>query len=205
MATKKTPEFQTETKKRGRPRKTETKPKSKPNPVDVIRPPKKLNGGVTAAATIEVPDGDNTKYTTFALCIAGLPTIDLHKPEQVKKRILDYFQLCADHDMKPQVVALSLALGIDRQRLWEIKTDNERQLPIPVESKKHIKQAYVILEMLNNDYMQNGKINPVSAIFLAKNHFGYRDQQEYVLTPNNPLGSDVDTATIAAKYDELPD
>ena len=107
--------------------------------------------------------------------------------------------------MKPNVVALALVLGTNRQRLWEINTDNERQLSIPVESKKHIKQAYVILEMLNNDYMQNGKINPVSAIFLAKNHFGYRDQQEHILTPNNPLGSDVDSATIAKKYDDIPD
>lgn len=182
--------------KRGRPRK---------NPVDVIRKPKKLASGANPITEITVPDGDNNKYTNFALAIAALPTINLHKPEQVKQRVLDYFQLCADHDMKPQVIALSLALGIDRQRLWEIKTDNERQLPIPAESKLYIKQAYVIMEMLLNDYLQNGKVNPVSAIFLAKNHFGYRDQQEYVLTPNNPLGSDVDSTTIAAKYDEIPD
>lgn len=32
--------------------------------------------------------------------------------------------------------------------------------------------------------MQNGKINPVSGIFLGKNNFGYQDKQEMVLTPN---------------------
>lgn len=189
----------TESKKRGRPR------KPKPNPVDVIRPPKKLAHGVSQIQDIQAPDGDNAKYTNFALAIAALPPISLHKPEQVKKRVLDYFQLCADHDMKPQVVALALALGVNRTRLWEINTDNAKQLVIPAESKQCIKQAYTILEVLNNDYMQNGKVNPVSAIFLAKNHFGYRDQQEYVLTPNNPLGAEVDSATIAAKYEEIPD
>ena len=190
-----------ETKKRGRPR----KPTDVADPMEVIRPPKKLKNGVTQNTVIELPNGDNNKYTTFALVVASMPAIDLHKPSEVKTRIFDYFQLCADHDMKPNVVALALVLGTNRQRLWEINTDNERQLSIPVESKKHIKQAYVILEMLNNDYMQNGKINPVSAIFLAKNHFGYRDQQEHILTPNNPLGSDVDSATIARKYDDIPD
>jgi len=190
----------TTTKKRGRPRKTPST-----NPVDVLHPPGKLNNGGIQNTVIEVPEGDNNKYTTFALAIAGMSAIDLNKPAQVKQRIHDYFQLCADYDMKPQVVALALALGTNRQRLWEINSGSDYQLAIPQESKQYIKQAYVILEMLNNDYMQNGKINPVSAIFLAKNHFGYRDQQEYVLTPNSPLGSDVDSTTIAKKYDEIPD
>ena len=53
--------------------------------------------------------------------------------------------------------------------------------------------------------MQNGQVNPVSGIFLGKNHFGYRDQQEHILTPNNPLGNDVDSESIARKYDDIPD
>jgi hypothetical protein len=52
--------------------------------------------------------------------------------------------------------------------------------------------------------MQNGKINPVSGIFLGKNNFGYQDKQEYVLTPNQQ-NSDTDPETIAAKYEELPE
>ena len=53
--------------------------------------------------------------------------------------------------------------------------------------------------------MLNGKINPVSGIFLSKNLFyGYADKQEFVLTPNSGLPEE-DAATIAAKYDELPE
>ena len=60
--------------------------------------------------------------------------------------------------------------------------------------------------------MLNGKINPVSGIFLLKNNFGYQDKQEVVLTPNNPLG-DYQTQEELAKryaqgvgeYDELPE
>ena len=40
------------------------------------------------------------------------------------------------------------------------------------------------MEILWENYMQNGKINPVSGIFLGKNNFGYQDKQEMVLTPN---------------------
>ena len=52
--------------------------------------------------------------------------------------------------------------------------------------------------------MQNGKITPVSGIFLGKNNFGYKDQQEYVLTPNQ-MGEIQDAKTIEAKYAELPE
>jgi hypothetical protein len=54
--------------------------------------------------------------------------------------------------------------------------------------------------------MLNGKINPVSGIFLSKNLFyGYSDKQEVVLTPNNPLGETRDPKEIEAKYAELPE
>ena len=51
----------------------------------------------------------------------------------------------------------------------------------------------------------NGKINPVSGIFLAKNLFtGYSDKQEFVLTPNQ-MGEAVSPEVLAAKYEELPE
>ena len=38
--------------------------------------------------------------------------------------------------------------------------------------------------------MTEGKINPVVGIFLLKNSHGYKDQQDVVITPNNPLESE---------------
>ena len=61
-----------------------------------------------------------------------------------------------------------------------------------------------MLEALWEDYMQNGKINPVSGIFLGKNNFGYLDKQEYVVTPNTGYQT-MSPEVIAAKYDELPE
>ena len=40
------------------------------------------------------------------------------------------------------------------------------------------------MENLWESYMNSGKINPVSGIFLGKNNFGYQDKTEYVVTPN---------------------
>ena len=155
--------------------------------------------------TIELPEGDNNKYTTFALAIMKLPKIDITDPQQLSTRLTEYFQLCADHDMKPGVAALALAVGMDRRRLWEINNDVAgRNLTIPEESKKIIKMAYNSLEVLWESYSIGGKINPVTAIFLGKNNFGYQDKQEYVVTPNT-LSQDTPVDVIEAKYDALPE
>ena len=154
---------------------------------------------------VELPKGDNNKYTTFALAIMKFPRIDIKDPELVGQRITDYFQLCADSDMKPTVTAMALALGLDRRRLWEINTDQRHQgVVLPEECKQMIKMAYNSLEVLWESYMTNGKINPVSGIFLGKNHFGYQDKQEYVVTPNT-MAPDTPVEVIEAKYDALPE
>lgn len=195
-----------EPKKRGRgrpPKYTEENPKPKKdekNPLEVIKAP--LNPRLPN--TVQLPDGDNNKYTTFALEIMQLPEINIRDPKQVQERVFTYFQLCADHDMKPGVAAVALALGIDRRRLWEINTDQEKQLVIPDSCKRIIKQVYNSLDVLWESWMQSGKINPVSGIFLGKNNHGYKDQQEYVVTPNQ-LGEAESPDVIEAKYDELPE
>lgn len=193
--------MENETKRgRGRPKNTEPKPKrDEKNPLDVIRQPVRRN----SAASPDIPEGDNNKYTTVALAVMQMPKIDYRDPEQLRNRIGEYFKLCADNDMKPGVVAMGLAIGLDRRRLWEIRSGASVNTTIPQECKDIINMAYDSLEALWESYMQNGRINPVSGIFLAKNHFGYRDQQDYVVSPGQ---GDVPTReTIEAKYDELPD
>lgn len=187
---------------RGRPRKyTEDNPKP-PAPktaTEIIRKPQNTN----SLMTLELPDGDNNKYTTFALAIMRLPKIDYKDPEQLQVRVLEYFQLCADHDMKPGVAAAGLAIGLDRRRLWEIRSGT-KNVVMPQECKDIINSVYDSLEVLWEGYMTSGKINPVSGIFLGKNNFGYQDRQEYVVTPNT-LSQDTPPEVIEAKYDALPE
>lgn len=180
----------------GRPRKN-----PELGPMEIIKKPAKNNYPTTPS----IPDGDNNKYTSLALAVMQLSKIDLKAPDTARGRIAEYFQLCADNDIKPAVSGLSLALGLNRRRLWEIKTDQDYQAPIHVTNKEAIKEAYDSLEFMWESFMQNGKINPVSGIFLGKNNFGYKDQQEYVLTPNGQGLSGADAETIAAKYAELPE
>ncbi len=175
---------------------------AKKTATEIIRKPKNTNAVFVMP---ELPEGENNKYTSFTLAIMQLPKIDIKNPEQLRTRLTDYFKICADHDMKPAVAAMALALGMDRRRLWEIKTNQPGiNTSIPQECKDIIKMAYDSLEVLWEGYMTSGKINPVSGIFLGKNNFGYQDKQEYVVTPNQ-MAPEADPDVIAAKYDELPE
>ena len=148
-----------------------------------------------------IQPGDNSKYIRHALATLNLPPIDIANPQQVEERIEWYFGHCIDQDMKPTVMGMCNALGISRNtlRTW-YNEDFRATTHAPI-----VKRAYALLEELWEDYMLNGKINPVSGIFLGKNAWNYADKQEVVLTPNTGLPSDADVATIAAKYDELPE
>lgn len=187
---------------RGRPPKTEHTPKPSPKtPTEIIKKPTRTD----LPNTIELPEGDNNKYTTFALAIMQLPKIDYRDPKQLQARVIEYFQLCATHDMKPGVAAVGLAIGLDRRRLWEIRSGNHcRVSGIPQECMDIINSVYDSLEVLWEGYMTSGKINPVSGIFLGKNNFGYQDKQEYVVTPN-AMSQDTPVEVIEAKYDALPE
>jgi transcriptional regulator with XRE-family HTH domain len=131
----------------------------------------------------------------------NLPTIDRKDPQQVSDRINLYFTRCCEADIKPSVAGLANALGVQRQAIWDIRSGNDLRGFSP-ESADLIKKAHGILGELWEDYMQNGKVNPVAGIFLGKNHFGYKDQQEVVVTPNNPLGDETSTEEIAKRIAE---
>jgi hypothetical protein len=73
-------------------------------------------------------------------------------------------------------------------------------IDLPTPTVDSIKRAYDFLENLWENYMHNGKINPVSGIFLAKNNFGYQDKVEHVLTPNMNNDSDYSADDIRRRY-----
>jgi hypothetical protein len=148
--------------------------------------------------------GDTTKIVQTNMKFMLLPKVDLRKPEEVQQRIVEYFNIYAEADMKPTVAGMAMALDVDRRRLWEIKTGNYVNVggykDLPIETVDCIKKAYEILESTMESYANAGKINPVMAIFMMKNHFGYQDKTEYVLTPNQKQESDYDADEISKRY-----
>lgn len=133
--------------------------------------------------------GDNTKFTMIGLELMRLPEIDIRNIDEVNQRLDDYFMLMGERDVKPTVAGMAMALGVSRQSLWAIVNNapmgGKGNLPnLPADCTDSIKKAYHMMELMWEEYMVHGKINPVTGIFLAKNNFGYQDKQEMVLTPN---------------------
>ena len=170
----------------------------------VKKKPRGGNSPVIGDNGLMAEPGDNTKYLALGMKLFNLPPIDLKDPEQVNDRLNEFFKIHADADMKPTVSGMGMALGLDRRRLWEIKTGNfngnGKYSNLPTSTQDFIKRAYEYMEILWENYMQNGKINPVSGIFLGKNNFGYQDKTEYVVTPNVNNDSDYNKDDIMARY-----
>ena len=170
----------------------------------VKKKPRGGNSPVIGDNGLNLEAGDNTKYLALGRELFNLPTIDLKDPEQVIDRLNEFFAIHERYDMKPTVAGMGMALGLDRRRLWEIKTGNLKggtsKYDLPTLSLESIKKAYEYMEILWENYMQNGKINPVSGIFLGKNNFGYQDKTEYVVTPNVNSDSDYNADDIKQRY-----
>lgn len=184
--------------KRGRPRLSEEEKKDRAEK----RKTGELPPILRPDRTVQTNPGDNSQYLRHALASLGMPPIDISDARQVEERIQWYFVHCAEDDMKPTVTGLCNALGVTRDTLIAWRTGKYRE-----DSHQAIAaRAHAVLEELMEHYMQNGKVNPVSGIFLLKNLYsGYSDKQELVLTPNQPQLSDADREAIEAKYAELPD
>ena len=141
----------------------------------------------------DVQPGDNSKALGVIMQFNDLPVVDLKDSQAVKERIRLYMQMCYENDFKPTVSSLAAVLGFDRKSLIALINGYEcvgAWKNIPTSSLDIIKKAYSSMEQLWENYMQNGKINPVSGIFLAKNNYGYVDKVEHVVEAKATLSED---------------
>lgn len=150
---------------------------------------------------LQVDAGDNARYLQHSMEVSGLPIINSHNEHDVQQRITEYFNLCIKNDMKPSIAGLALAFHCHRNTLYEWA--NDRAPEMPHECRELYKQAYRLINAQMEDYMMDGKINPVAGIFLMKNNMGYKDEQEYLLTPNTVPEHSAEE--LIAEANQLPD
>ena len=173
---------------------------------EIVKKQKPLKGMAAAlAGDLGQEPGDNTRIVQTNMKFFDLPKVDLKDPEAVRERLVEYFKIYGEADLKPTVAGMAMALGIHRRTLWAIANDQPTgsdgyKASLPEESAHLVKKAYEMLEMSMEAYANAGKINPVMAIFMLKNHWNYQDKTEYVLTPNQKPKSDYDADEIGKRY-----
>ena len=101
---------------------------------------------------------------------------------------------------------MASVLGIDRRRLWEIKSDisGHGYDDLPIGTRDLIKKTYAALESNWEYAMQSGGINPPCGIFLGKNQFGYQDVVDYNVTAK-PISEQMQPDQLQQRLNALPD
>ena len=156
---------------------------------DVVKQ-KRKRPDLSELQTPHTEPGEMARMLGQAMTMSHWPQIDTDDPDQVISRINQYHQFCFDNDIKPDMSGLALAIGVNRTTLWKWENGIESDKPQAV--RNILKKGREMNEFILSQLMQNGKINPVTGIFLLKNSHEFRDQQDVVITPNSPLEGNPD-------------
>lgn len=123
--------------------------------------------------------------------------------DEIRERLQQYFVETLEVGEIPTVEAMCLALGYDRKTVWRWENGEEGSTP----TRRHlIKKAKELLASFDAQFVQEGKVNPTTYIFRAKNYFGLKDEQEHILVPGSPLGETEDPREIRQRaIESVPD
>lgn len=156
----------------------------KPNPSDIPGLISGGEGGGEDRETKEEKQNKRAKFQRYALATIDLKPIEIADPIAVAQRAEDYFACCYQNDIKPQKPGLAKWLGVNRVTLDKWYRGEQRGSTHRV----IMERAFGILEEDLYEQLQSGQISPPSGIFLLKNMFGYKDEQEVVVAKKDPLG-----------------
>lgn len=116
-----------------------------------------------------------------ALDVFQAPTPDLHDPQQVHDAIINYFTSCQRNHTRPGNLGLYAALGMSRQDYNNVITGKSKSKVSP-DCIDILKKATVAIGQYREGLALEGKINPVTYIFMGKNYDGLQDQTTLEVT-----------------------
>ena len=161
------------------------------------------------AARMQLIEQDDEKRAFMAksiennLAFFNMGLKPVQSDEELCERLNFFFNECARTQQIPSVEKMANCLGYHHTTLWD--WENGRRKGFSPATAEIIKKAKQILAAVDADLAQEGKIQPVVYMFRSKNFYGMTDKQDIVVTPNNTLGDYDPAATIAARYEELPE
>lgn len=143
--------------------------------------------GIAKEQNPELEPGYNTRRIQFMMAIMPTEPLDYYDVPEMERRFDRYLKLCQEYDMKVGNLAAYAAIGIDKHLVFEWE-NRQGETEANRDRLNFVKKVKKICAMYREGLMEDGKINPVTGIFWQKNYDGFKDQQEVVVTPKNPLG-----------------
>lgn len=141
--------------------------------------------------------GDATRYINHAMGALALPPIDKKNPQQIKDRIILYLAQCAKDDCKPTVSGACLYIGCSRFEFYDwAKLDSNRN----PEKAAIYHSLKALLQAIHEQQMVDGSMHPVTGLFLAKVHFGFREDDENNRPSTMKTDAPIDITALSDKY-----
>ena len=106
---------------------------------------------------------------------------DLHNPESVRRAIIGYFETCQRNHLRPGNLGLYAALGMSKQDYHDVCNGRNKSKASP-ECIDLMKKATRAIGAYRESLASEGKINPVTYIFMAKNFDHLSDVQQVEVT-----------------------
>jgi len=103
--------------------------------------------------------------------------------EELNKDISGYLDLCYDTATIPTVMGLATWLGVSRDTIYAHARDSRS--PFSYSVKNFIDVCHLSLE----NGAVDGKVNPVTYIFMGKNYFGLSDSKDIKVSATNDSSS----------------
>lgn len=118
--------------------------------------------------------------------------VDLTNATKTKNRIRQYLRYCGDNDVEPSPIALCSWLGVSRVKMQEWRSGKFGSTI----GEKYVQDALMLLEERWYQGLMENKQMVGAFAFIAKNWYGYKDTQDVVVTPANPLGDEPNRAEL---------
>lgn len=149
----------------------------------------KTNSPIIGDAGVTATPEDLRQLTRHAIELFEATPPDLHDAEQVEEAIYNYFASCDRHGVRPANLGLYAALGMSKQEVSNVLTGKTPNKVSPAVIDL-LKKAKLILSTYRESLALTGKLNPVTAIFWAKNFDSMEDQTRIeVATDRGPAAS----------------
>lgn len=172
-------------------------------PPPIKRPrgrPRKDSSPVPLSGEVIDERNPNSKSISHNRELKALPKIDRSDVGQVQRRIELYESICEKNGQPLTKPGLAIALGITSRALnYWIEGRYQKQ------NKDTIDEAMTVIEAFLSGALIQGDTRDGPGIFLMKNWFGYKDQNDIAIAPPNPQGELVPIEVLEAKFAELPD
>lgn len=139
----------------------------------------------------------NDRHIAHIEYLSAMPRLDVWSAEAIATRTYEYLEKCKEDGVRVNLSAYALALGTTPDGLNELVSDKR----LTNEVRAAFLKGISMVEAIMIEMMMEQRINPVTGIFLLKNHFGYKDQSEISFKGH----IETDKKTLQAKYRAVVD